>query len=337
MTRRFMSVAAAVVLVATGCGGSSDPSVNAGSVRARPLVYSLTGDVTLQYHTEMETAMTVAFGEELTSLDPSMPSTMETEMAMAFDSTYRIEDGPEPDTYRVAMSLDNIELESGSVQMGREKVDLSDVPQREIDAALASQLPEFVYIINDRGEVVSVEFGGVALNVEGLLGGTSTGSFTGGQMFGPQLPEGEVNVGDSWTTTSTQDFGEKVIETEETHTILRTEERNGIDTWVIRSKMKTDAFTVTWEDMIALYEDFGGIQNMEGMDGMPVSFQMAMRSSPTSTTMMTWLDPASGRTVAVDINGNVAMTMEMGGIPGMAGSFSMDMDGYTHIAMELTR
>ena len=330
-----MVVAAAVALVATGCGGSSDPSVNAGPVRARPLVYSLTGDVTLQYHTEMETAMTATFGDELTSLDPSMPSTMQTEMAMAFDSTYRIEDGPEPGTYRVAMTLDNVDLKSGSVEMGREKVDMGDIPQRELDAALAAQLPEFVYIIDDKGEIVSVEFGGVAVNVEGLLGGTSSGSFTGGQMFGPQLPDGEVNVGDSWTTISAQEFGEKVIETEETHTVLRTEERNGVATWVIKTESKTDAYTITWEDMIALYEDFGGIQNMEGMEGMPPSFQMAMRSSPTGSTMMTWLDPESGRAVAVDVIGNVAMTMEMGGIPGMAGSFSMDMDGYTHLTMEL--
>lgn len=333
--RRFVLMAAVVALVATGCGGSSDPSANAGPARARPLVYSLTGDATLQYHTEMETVMTATFGEELTSLDPTMPASMKTEMAMAFDSTYRIEDGPDPGTYRVAMTLDNISLESGSVEMGREKVDLGDVPQSEIDAALASQLPEFVYIINDKGEVVSVEFGGVAVNVEGLLGGTSAGSFTGGQMFGPQLPEGEVNVGDTWTTTSTQEFGDKVIATEETHTILRTEERNGIETWVIKTKSKTGAYTITWEDMIALYEEFGGIQNMEGMEGMPPSFQMAMRSSPTSTTMMTWLDPVSGRAIAVDVSGNVAMTMEMGGLPGMAGSFSMDMDGYTHLTMEL--
>ena len=71
------------------------------------------------------------------------------------------------------------------------------------------------------------------------------------------------------------------------------------------------------------------------MEDMPPSFQMAMRSSPTSTTMMTWLDPDLGRAVAVEITGNVAMTMEMGGIPGMAGSFSMDMDGFNHITMEL--
>jgi hypothetical protein len=168
MMRRFVLVAAVMALVATGCGGSSDPSANAGPAQARPLAYSLTGDVALQYRTEMETAMTATFGEELTSLDPSMPSTMKTEMAMAFDSTYRIEDGPDPGTYRVALTLDNVDLMSGSVEMGGEKVDLGDVPQSEINGALASQMPEFVYIINDRGEMVSVEFGGVAVDVEGL-------------------------------------------------------------------------------------------------------------------------------------------------------------------------
>jgi hypothetical protein len=283
----------------------------------------------------METEMTATFGDALTSLDPSMPSTMKSKMEMSFDSSYRVEDGPEAGSYRVAMTLDNIELGSGSVEMGTEKIDISDVPQSELDAALASQMPEFVYIINDKGEVVSVEYGGVAVDVSGLLGGTSSGAFSGGQMFGPQLPEGEVGVGDTWTTTSVQEFGDKTIETEETHTVMRSEERNGHTTWLIKTKSKTGAYTITWEDMIALFEELGGIQNVDGMEEMPPSFQMAMRSSPTSTTMLTWLDPDLGRAIAVDISGNVAMTMEMGGIPGMPGSVSMDMDGYTHILMEL--
>ncbi len=336
MSRRFALVVAVVALAASACGGSSDPSAGGGPVGARALAYSLTGDVTLSYNTEIETVMTAKFGDALTSLDPAMPSTMQTEMVMSIDNTYRIEDGPEPGSYRVTMTVDDAELKSGQIEMGREKVDLSDVPKSEIDDALAAQMPEFVYIIDDKGEVVSVEFGGVAVDVSGLLGGTSSGAFSGGQMFGPQLPDGEVNVGDTWTTVSTQDFGDKVIETEETHTILRAEERAGVATWVIKTKSKTDAYTISWDDMIALFEEIGGIENVEGMDEMPPSFQMAMRSSPTSTTMLTWLDPVQGTVVAMEMNGNVAMTMEMGGIPGMQGSISMDMDGYTSMKMELT-
>ena len=335
MSHRFVLVAAVLALVSGACGAGPDPAAEAGPVMARPLAYSLTGAVSLDYHTEMETEMTTTFGDALTAIDPSMPSQMMTQMEMSFDSNYMIEDGPEPGSYRVAMTLDNVELGSGSIEMGREKIDISEVPKSEIDAALAAQMPEFVYIIDDKGEVISVEFGGMTVDVDSLLGGTSSNAFSSGQMFGPQLPEGEVNVGDTWTTTSTQEFGDNIIETEETHTILRTEERNGFNTWVIKTKATTGAYTISWQDLIAMFEEIGGIQNVDGMADMPPSFQMAMRSSPTSTTMVTWLDPEMGRTVATDITGNVSMTMEMGGIPGMPGSISMGMDGYTHLTMEL--
>ncbi len=336
MQRRLLLVVAVIALVMTACGAGPEQSAGGAAVMARPLAYSLTGDVELSYHAEMETEMTTKFGEELLALDPSMPSTMLTQMEMSFDTTYRIEAGEEPGTYRVAMTLDEMELGKGSVQMGGQSVDLSDAPQSEIDAALSSQMPEFVYVIDDKGAVISIEVDGTAVDVSGILGGTSSGGLGGGQMFGPQLPDGVVNVGDTWTTTSEQQVGDVVIVTEETHKILRSEERNGYDTWVIRTDSDTSGYTISWDDMIAMFEEMGGIDQVDGMEEMPPSFQMAMRSSPTSTTMMTWLDPELGRAVAIDVMTNMALTMEMGGIPGMTGSFSMDMDGFTHITMELT-
>ncbi len=335
MSRRILFVVALSVLVAA-CGAGSEAGSRSGPTIARPLAYSLTGAETLSYHAEMETEMTAKFGEALLRLDPSMPSTMHTQMEMSFDSTYTIEPGSEPGTYRVSMRLHDIDLKNGSVEMGREKVNLADIPQRELDAALNSQMPEFVYEIDDRGAIVSVEMDGTTIDVEGLLGGTSTAGFTGGQMFGPQLPEGQANVGDSWTTSTEQTVGDVVIVTEDTHKIIRSEERNGHDTWVIRTDSDTSAYTISWDDMIAMYEELGGIQNVEGMDQMPPSFQMAMRSSPSSTTMYTWLDPELGRAVALDVTTHTAMIMEMGGMPGIAGSISLDMDGYTRITMELT-
>jgi hypothetical protein len=335
MSRRPLFVVTIAALLLAACGAGSEGAAG-GPISARALAYSLTGEIELSYHADMEMEMTTTFGDELLELDPSMPSTMLTQMEMAFDTTYRVEDGPEPGTYRVSMSLDDIDLGKGSVQMGGESIDLSDLPDDEIDAALASQMPEFVYVIDEKGATVSVEVDGVAVDVSGLFSGTAGSGFSGGQMFGPQLPEGEVNVGDSWTTSSEQQVGDVVIVTEETHKILRSEERNGYSTWVIRSDATTDGYTITWDDMVAMFEEIGGIEQMEGMDEMPPSFQMAMRSSPTSTTTMTWLDPALGRTVAMDVMTGMAMTMEMGGMPGLAGSFSMDMDGFVHMTMELT-
>lgn len=332
MKTRSWLLVAALALVAGACGGGA---VTDAPLVARALSYSLTGDDVLTYHTEMEMDITTTFGQELRSLDPTMPSSMDMEMAMSLDSTYQIGAGPEAGSYRVAMTTDNLKLESAAAQIGDERIDLGDLPQSEFDAAMASAMPEFVYVIDEKGEVISVEVDGVALDVNGLLNGTSAAGFSGGQLFGPQLPPGEVNIGDTWTTSSEQEFGDLVITTEETHEILRSEEYNGHATWVIKTESKTGAYTITWEDMVAMFEELGGIQNVEGMEDMPPSFQMAMRSSPSSTTMVTWLDPESGRAIAVDLTGFVAMTLEMGGVPGMTGSFSMDMDSSMHMVMEL--
>jgi len=335
MKRSALLLVAAVALLVAGCGSGEGSAAGIPGV-ARPLAYSLTGDVELSYHGEMEMEMTTTFGDEITSIDPSMPSTMSTQMDMSFDTTYRIESGSEPGTYRVTMTLDDIDIDDGVVEMGDYSVDLSDMPQGELDAAMAAQMPEFVYVIDEKGTILSVEMDGTVIDVQGLLGGTSSAGLGGGQMWGPELPDEIVGVGDSWTTTSEESFGDIAIVTEATHKIIRTEERAGHDTWVIRTDATTDGYTINWDDMIAMFEEMGGIGEIEGMDEMPTSFQMAMRSSPTTTTSYTWLDPSLGQAVATEVMANMSMTVEMGGIPGMMGSFSMDMDGYTSLVLELS-
>ncbi len=332
MTRKLL-VLVAVVAMLSACG--ADSSASGGAVVARPLAYSLTGTDTMSYHAEMEVEMSITFGETLRRLDPSMPSTMSTEMSMGFDTLYSVAPGPEDGTYRVAMTIADIDSVKGKVDMGGRSMNIGDLGGSDLRTAVKSQMPEFVYIVDDKGAVIAIEAEGTTLDVEGLLGGTSSAGFSGGQMFGPELPSETVTVGDTWTTTFEQEIGDAVIVTEETHKVIRREEKQGRDTWVIRTDSVTDAYTINWDDMVELFAEVGGIQNVEGMEEMPPSFQMAMRSSPSTTTMLTWLDPERGEAVAVDVLVNMAMTMEMGGIPGLNGSFSMDMDGYTHMTMEM--
>lgn len=328
MKSRFLLLVALLLIASCGADPVNQPA------GARALAYSLTGDEVLSYHTDLETSATTAFDGAIAS-DPSMPSNMDMDMEMSLDTTYQISDGSEPGSYRVAMTTDNLELTSGSIEMGNEKVDLSDLPQSQLDAALDSQMPEFVYVIDDKGEVISVEMEGVAIDLDGLLGGTSMGGFNSGQLFGPQLPDGEVKVGDTWTTSSEEEFGDITVVTEQTHTIWRSEEYNGHQTWVIKTESTTDGFTVTWDDMVAMFEAMGGMDQMEEMEGLPPSFQMAIHASPSGTTMITWLDPDLGRVIAMDSSTNVVMTMEMAGIPGIAGASTMKLDARTHMLMEL--
>lgn len=223
--------------------------------------------------------------------------------------------------------------------MGSESFDFSDLSSRELNSVLESQVAEVSYIINERGEVLSMEIAGVAFDVSGIMGGTSSAGANTGQMFGPQLPEGVVSVGDTWATQAEQQLpGMDPIVTEQTHTILRREERDGYDTWVIRTESSTDAYTITWDDLVAIAESLGGLGEIGIDETMPVSFQMSMRSAPTGSTMLTWFEPELGLTVAQDVSANLSMTMEMAGLPNTGGrSVSMGMTGYTHTLMELIR
>jgi hypothetical protein len=333
MRQRSLLAFAALALAVGACGAGPDQSAG-GPSHSQALAYSLTGDTVLTYHTDIESSATTKF-DGMASLGASAPGSMNMQMEMSLDSTYQIGDGPEPGSYRVAMTTDNIALESGSVEIGGDKVDLSDVSQTDLKAALDAEMPEFVYILNDKGEVVSVEVGGVSIDVDGLLGGISASGLSSGQMFGPELPAGDVTIGDSWTTTSEQHLGDVVVGTEQTHKILRSEEHNGHQTWVIQTKSTTDGYTVTWDDITAMLDSMGGIDQVAGMEDMPEAFQMAMHASPSASTMITWLDPEVGRVVAVDNTTSVVMTIEMGGLPGMPGSFSMHVDGHNHVVMEL--
>jgi hypothetical protein len=337
MTRRLTALAAVVLLVAAACGGSSDPTADKGGVTvARPLAYSLTGDVALDYRVEMDMAMTTTFGDSFTALDPSMPGSMDMTMEFEMLTGYRISDGDEPGTYRVTMDVRDLELGGGSFKMGSETMDFSDLPQSQLDDVLDQQVMEVSYIITEQGEVLSMEVAGVPIDINGILGGTSAGSATG-QMFGPQLPDGPVNVGDTWTTVSEEQLpGMDPIVTEQTHTITGREEKNGYDTWLIKTEASTGAYTITWDDLVAMAGELGGLAELGVDESMPPAFTLSMRSSPTGSTTYTWFAPDLGVTVAQDTTAHISMTMEMGGLPNTGGrAVGMSMDGSTHMSMEL--
>jgi hypothetical protein len=336
MTRRVLMFVAALALVATGCGAGES---NQSSLVARPLAYSLTGEVELAYDVAMDMQMTTKFGDTFRALDPSMPSSMDMTMEFEFDSLYRVTNGEEPGTYRVAMQVDDMRLGSGRMQMGGESFDFDDLPQGELDAVLDSQVAEVAYIIDEQGQIISMEIAGRAIDVGGIMGGTAAAGGNLGQMFGPELPPGEVEIGDTWTTTSEEALpGMDPIVTEQTHTIIRQEPRRGYDTWVIRTESSTGAYTITWDDLVAMAEQLGGLSEIGVDESMPPAFEMSMRSAPTGATMITWFDPERGVTVAQDVTTNIAMTMEMAGLPNTQGrAITMDVDGYTHSLMELQR
>jgi hypothetical protein len=258
-------------------------------------------------------------------------------MEMGFDARYRVEAGEEPGTYQVALAMENLELGSGSIDMGVESFSFDELPESEIDGLLESQVADMVFVVDEHGSVLSMEVAGQSIDVSGILGGTSPASGGMGQMFGPELPEGEVQIGDSWTTVTEESLpGMDPVVTEQTHTITGREDRNGHDTWVIKTESTTGAYTITWDDLLAMAASLGGLGEIGVDEAMPPGFQMSMRSAPTGSTVITWFDPNLGLSVAQDVAMNLTMTMEMAGLPDTGGrAFTMGIDGYTHMVMEL--
>lgn len=337
MSRRFLVLIAVVTLLIAACGAGPDPSADGAIATARPLAYSLTGDIELDYRVDMDMQVTTTFGDTFTTLDPTIPESMDMVMEMGFDARYRIEEGEAPGTYRVAMTMQNLEMGSGSIDMGSESFSFDDLPQSDIDGLLESQIGEMAFVIDEQGEVLSMEVAGQTFDISGILGGTSPAAGGVGQMFGPTLPEGDVKVGDTWTTTSEQGlFGMDPIITEEVHTITGRESRNGHDTWVIKTESSTGAYTITWDDLIVMADSLGGLSEIGVDEGMPPGFEMSMRSAPSGATLITWFDPELGVSVAQDMTMKLRMTMEMAGMPGTGGrAVTMGIDGYTHMVMEL--
>lgn len=331
--RRTAAVFAALALAATACGGGNDPSVVVDRGGARTLGYSLTGDVALDYHVELDTTISTDIGGALAA---DMGGTMEMAMGMEFDAAYRVRAGADPGSYRIELGVSNIRLDSGSVDVAGEKVDFADLDSQEVQAALDAQAADMAYVIDEQGRLLSVEAGGESIDLGGVLSGMSP---MGNQdlFFGPELPDGEVTVGDAWATSSEQALpGLDPIRTELTHAVVRAEERDGHDTWLIKTEATTEAYTLTWDDFMAVAAAVGGIDGLGLGDEIPAAFQLSMRVAPVAATTYTWLDPVQGLTVAQETMSGFRIRMEMTGLPGTQGRVSsMEMDGTTRVVMDL--
>jgi hypothetical protein len=331
--RRFAPLFVALALAAAACGGGGDPSVmDPGATRA--LAYSLTGDVASGYHVAMDTTVSTDIGGALAA---TMGGTMTMAMDMEFDAAYHVGAGPDPGTYRVELGVSNMRLNSGSVKVAGDTVDFAELDPGEIRAALDAQAADMAYVIDEQGRLLAVEIDGESIDLGGVFSGMSP---MGSQdlFFGPELPGDEVAVGDSWETTSEQSLpGLDPIRTDLTHEVMRAEERNGRDTWLIKTESSTAAYTLTWDDLMAMAAALGGVGQLGLGDEVPAAFRFSMRSAPASATIYTWFDPVLGMTVAQETMSGLGIHIEMTGLPGTQGRVSsMDMDGATHVVMDLT-
>jgi hypothetical protein len=344
MRIRLLTITWALALVAAACG-SEAPTVenNFGVLNQgdqgvlQVLAYNYQPDSTLTYGFSMDTRMH-------TDMDfPGLggAGNMAMGMSMGGSLQYDVASGPQPDSMALTMrsnissfELDNFTVDGQSMTSQLSAADL---------AALGDQnaLPEVTVVVDERGEVLELQYGGTAMPTD-LLGGLGSGGFsdpTGmslAGLFGPEMPADEVRVGAEWTVDTSQDIPFMGTLASSTHYWITGEEQyQGHDVLVIVSATTIDEVEIDLADMME------GMLNMDsaamaelGMSaddlamaqsGLFDDVSMTMRFNYNDLETTSYFDPIEGIVVWTSTEALMTGSMEMD-TPEGSGTMTFDME-----------
>jgi len=273
---------------------------------------------------------------------------MTLDMDLAARSTYDIEEGPDPETVRLTVSTDIVDGSASMEMLGMTEA----IPLDDLAGEMATFDMEMV--IDAQGNVVEMLVGGQAIPVGLLdgLGGAGSGSllsgFDSGQLLGPELPEGPISVGSTWTTEVNSDGFGLSFHSRSEHTIAATEVVAGHDTYRIETVTTTDEISLNFEDLMTALaensEDLAALsgENISGAEleaalGMfaVMGIEMNYRMDRSVAETTTWFDAAGGVVVRMEMTSPQRASIEMTGIPD-TGDIEMVMDMTMTTTMQLT-
>ena len=344
MRIRLLTIAWALALVAAACG-SEAPSVanNFGVLDhgdqgvLRVLAYNYQPESTLKYGFSMDTRMH-------TDMDfPGLGGggNMSMGMSMGGSLQYDVASGPQPGSTALTMrsSISSFDLNHFTVDGKSMAGQLSNADL----AALGDQsaLPEVTVVVDERGEILELRYGGTAMPTE-LLGGLGSGGFsdpTGmslAGMFGPEMPADEVRVGAEWTVDTSQDIPFMGTLASSTHYWITGEEQyQGHDVLVIVSATTIDEVEIDLAEMMEgmLTMDSSAMADM-GMSaddlammqsGLFDDMDMTMRFNYHDLETTTYFDPLEGIVVWTSTDALMTGSMEMD-TPDGSGTMTFDME-----------
>ena len=204
-------VVIALALFAASCaeGPAEDAppdSVAPETLTGEALRYGISDGTTLVYDMtmsmDMVTDMSGAF------VDQGAMGPIEMDMVLAATTAYEVEEGIEEGTYLVSMSFEELSFDSLSMTMGGE--DLMDGMDGLLDDSMSAEmagLSEMKFVIDEQGQMLGVSVDGQSIDFGNLMGGSQFGGLGSGTPFlGPELPEGVVDEGDTWSAMWDTEF-----------------------------------------------------------------------------------------------------------------------------------
>jgi hypothetical protein len=271
------------------------------SAQARPLALSFEAGQSETY----AIAMTMD-GDIESDLFGSMPMQMELSEVM----TWRVASVDDDGTATIEIEVSEV---SGSVNG-------AEVP------TAATSMPPIEIVVAPDGRILSA--GGMAL---GGAAQTQGFGFPGMGQLTPILPDGPVEVGDTWTKHFSQDFpfGEGTIEYSATSTYERDETVDGHEAAVIVTSMSVPMdFSFSFAEMIdALGEQAAGATGVDALRDATVEY--AGRGDVEQTS---FVDLRAQELLRMNSAGDFDIRVAYAGIPGFegdmrfSGTFTQDLE-----------
>ncbi|RPI25613.1 MAG: hypothetical protein EHM57_01310 [Actinobacteria bacterium] len=307
------TIAVTLVAVAVLAAGCANPSSESESVTLR---YSLDDGDTFTYRNEYDMAMTTEI-EGLPMEDvPDGP--IDIDLSAALTTRYAVSDGTEPGTYAVTFGYDEVSDLAMTMRAGGEEMTFTEDDLAGELAGSGVPLPgnEVEFIVDSSGHILSVNVDGTPVPLPGVAGGGLSGFGSETPFLGPEMPEGPVAVGDTWTAEwSVEPFPGTEMQVSAQSHLLSVETVDGAEVYVIETTTTATPLDVELADIL------GGLA-AEDLAGGPADFGLTMRVAATPGRSTVWFDPARGITVRQEFAGGADVTMSFQG-EGQSGSMTM--------------
>ena len=259
--------------------------------------YSLEAGTSFTYEVGIEQDITMNVeGDTSTIGEEDFPGDSEIKLTGSATFTQTVSDGPRPGTFEVRVVGEFTDLTvTGTIE--GEPVD--EVPE------FADLSPiDSTFVVDEKGLIIGSDTG-----LEDPLGGlvdpgafdpTSMPGLDPGRFLGPELPDTEVGVGDSWETDSEfPGLGADPVVVSSSSTVTGTDDIDGVEVLVIETSTSTSRIEVDFGELLlgmfgALAPEDMEPEEAEEFDELLESLKFLIFIDDAISDATSWVDPVAG-------------------------------------------
>lgn len=285
--------------------------------------------------------MTVKAEGDSSLLGEDPPEDINVTTSIAGNISYDIAEGPEPGTREISISGVFDELAVAGTVDG-EPVDESMVEEGTVPDLV--EVPDLTIVIDDHGNLVSVDGEDVPEDLP-FFGDpfSNLGDFTSGGLgghFGPAFPDKPLAVGDSWSSSQSNEIDGlgPAITVTSSYEVVGAETQGGHEVFIIEFTTETSEVVLDLGEMFQqLFNAFGQLgselgETTDTTAGVPeITFMITV--APSSANGTIWFDQEAGIVAqyAQDTTTSITMLMDLSDADGVA-RMAVTMD----LGMQLT-